>query len=324
MIASFEFGKVARDIVSVSVNLFKIMIPTLIIVKIAEEFGLDDVLVYAFQPLMSLMDLPAIIAVVLVTTMLTNPYTGLIVAASIPEVGQLSVGQASVMALFMLFTHSLPLEAMISRRVGVRFRVVIIIRVGTAFISGILLGQFFAISGLLSEAVTLNLPQLAPSSDIREWVVGQAGAIIMIQIVIIVLLILLELLRIIGVERLMIWLLSPFLRLMGIGSRASTIAIVGVSLGLGFGGGLLMKDVGTGTISKRDVFGVVCFINLIHSVFEDTAVVLLLGPSLFVILAIRFIISVLVTIIFMAFANRLSEAHWKRFLTNKNIPESAG
>lgn len=324
MIASIDIRKLYRDIISVSVGLFKVMIPTLIIVKIAQELGLDDILVQLLEPLMSLMDLPPVIAVVLVTNMLTNPYTGLIVAAAIPEVAQLSVGQASVMALFMLFTHSLPLEMMVSRRVGVRLRVVIIIRVGTAFISGIMLGQFFAMTGLLSETASVNLPQLAPATDIWGWIVGQAGAMVVIQLVIIVLLVLLELLRVIGVERFMIWLLSPFLRLMGIGSRASTIAIVGVSLGLSFGGGLLMKDVGTGTIAKRDVFGVVCFINLIHSIFEDTAIVMLLGPSLFVILVVRFVLSVVVTVIFMSLASRLSDTQWTRFLTNHNIPKSAG
>ena len=324
MIATFDIGKVARDIVSVSVALFKVMIPTIIIVKIAQAFGLDALLVYLFEPLMSLMDLPATVAIVLVTTLLTNPYAGLIVAASIPEVGQLTVGQASVTALFMLFTHGLPLEAMVSRRVGVRLRVVLVIRIGTAFLSGVLLGQFFAMTGFLSGPASLNLPQLALSATLYEWVVGQVLALAVIQVVIIVLLILLEILRIIGVERFMIWLLSPFLRLMGIGSRASTIAIVGVGLGLSFGGGLLMKDVATGTIAKRDVFGVVCFINLIHSIFEDTAVVLLLGPSLFVILIVRFVISVIVTLIFMSLANQLTDAQWKRFLTNHNIPESAG
>ena len=39
-------------------------------------------------------------------------------------------------------------------------------------------------------------------------------------------------------------------------SVPSTIAIVGVTLGLGFGGGLLIKDVETGEIPKEDVFGI--------------------------------------------------------------------
>ena len=63
------------------------------------------------------------------------------------------------------------------------------------------------------------------------------------QVVIIVLLFFLEFLRMIGVERLIKLLLSPFLKLMKIGDRASTIAVVGVTLGLGFGGGVADLDV---------------------------------------------------------------------------------
>ena len=78
---TYDARKVGRDIVSVSLNLFRVMIPALIIVKIATELGFDDFLISVFQPLMALMDLPPAAAIVLVTTMLTNPYTGLLVAA---------------------------------------------------------------------------------------------------------------------------------------------------------------------------------------------------------------------------------------------------
>ena len=39
---------------------------------------------------------------------------------------------------------------------------------------------------------------------------------------------------------------------MGVGDKAATIAVVGVTLGLGFGGGLLIK-VSSGNIPKEDV-----------------------------------------------------------------------
>ncbi len=110
---------------------------------------------------------------------------------------------------------------------------------------------------------------------------------------------------------------------MKIGDRASTIAVVGVTLGLGFGGGLLIRDVATGTIHKRDVFGVLCFINLLHSIFEDTAVVMLLGPSLLVVLAMRTIFAIIMTLVVMMLATRLPEAIWDTQLVNRNIPKPA-
>ena len=243
MIAQYDFAKVGRDIITVSVALFRIMIPTLIVVKLAQELGFDDLLVALFAPLMGLMDLPASIALILVATMLTNPYAGLIVATTVPEIAELSVGQMSIIALFMLFTHGLPLEAMVSRRVGVRLWFVIVIRILTAFVAGIGLAQLFALTGWYSTPAAFNLLGIAEQAAAfgtgwGAWLIAQLSAIAIIQLVIIVLIALLEALRLMGVERFMTWLLSPVLRFMGIGERASTIAIVGVTLGLSFGSGL--------------------------------------------------------------------------------------
>ena len=325
LIERYNYRKVATDIVVVSLNLFRVMIPTLLVVKIATEFGLDRLLIALFSPIMSLMELPSSAAIVLVTTLLTNPYTGLLVAASLPEMASLNIAQSSIIALFMLFTHGLPLEAMISSKVGIRLWVVVALRLITAFVSGIVLAQFFAMVGWYQDPALVNLPLITNvDASLSAWLVGQAIALFLIQIVIIILIALLELLRVVGIERLMIWLLSPVLRLMGIGPRASTIAIVGVTLGLTFGSGILMKDVQSGTIPKKDVFGVLCFLNLKHSLFEDTAVVMLLGPSLFVIVILRLGISILVTMALMALGHQLNDRQWYRYLTNENIPKEAG
>lgn len=321
----FDSAKVGRDIIDVSLALFRVMIPTIIVVKIAQELGFDALLITLFSPVMSVMGLPDAAAIVLVTTLLTNPYAGLIVAASLPELGALTIGQSSIIALFMLFTHGLPLEAMVSSKVGVRLWFVVFVRLLAGFGSGILLGYLFQATGWYQAAALINLPQMvALDPSLSQWVKGQIMGLFVIQLVIIVLIAALEVLRIIGVERLMTLVLGPILRVMGIGERASTIAIVGVGLGLSFGSGVLMKDVQTGTISKKDVFGVLCFINLKHSLFEDTAVVMLLGPSLFIIVIIRLALAVLMTMIAMTCANRLTDAQWHRYLTNKNIPLSAG
>ena len=326
---TYDFQKVYRDIISVSVNLFRIMVPTLLAVKLAQEVGFDDLLVFLFAPLMAAMDLPASLALVLVTTLLTNPYAGLIVATSLPEVSQLSVGQTSIVALFMLFTHGLPLEAMVSSRVGVRLWFVIVLRLAVGFLSAFILAKIFALTGWFSAPANITLFQIMGENIVHDtswfgWLKDQMLGLVVVQLVIIILVASLEVLRIIRFEQLMSWGLTPILRIMGIGNRASTIAIVGVMLGLSFGSGLLMRDVATGTIPKKDVFGVVCFINLMHSVIEDTAVVALLGPSLLVIIGFRFLISVIITLIAMAIASQLSDAQIRRFLTNKNIPASAG
>ena len=319
-----DFKKLYHDIIIVSVNLFKIMIPTLILVKICQEMGVDLWLADILGPLMSLMDLPAELAIIVTTTMLTNPYAGLIVASSIPQMAELSVGQMSILGLFMLLTHSLPIEVMISRRTGVRARVTLLVRIGGGFLCCMLLALILKGTGWLQAPAIMAIGEFTVKEGLGYWLWGQLLSLVMIQIIIIILLTFLEILRIIKVEALIKWMLSPLLKLIGIGNRASTIAIVGITLGLGFGGGLLIKDVETGTISKRDVFGVVCLINLLHSIFEDTAIILLMGPSLLVVLGFRFLFAILFTYLILATLRRLPDELWHHYLTNHNIPRDAG
>ena len=82
--------KVTSDFYIVSFELFKIMIPTLILVKIAEIYGLVAVLTNLFAPIMTMMGLPAEMALAITTTMLTNPYAGIIVLASTPGIEDLT------------------------------------------------------------------------------------------------------------------------------------------------------------------------------------------------------------------------------------------
>ena len=86
------------------------------------------------------------------------------------------------------------------------------------------------------------------------------------------LVIILDFLKYIGVEKLIEKALKPFLNFLGVGEKASTIAVVGVTLGIGFGAGLLIKEVKTGKLHYKDVFGVLVLVGMLHSIIEDTFV----------------------------------------------------
>ena len=74
-----KIKELSINIYEITYELFKIMIPTLIVVKLLEELGFVTVLNDFFAPLMILLGLPEEISLVFTTTMLTSPYAGLIV-----------------------------------------------------------------------------------------------------------------------------------------------------------------------------------------------------------------------------------------------------
>jgi hypothetical protein len=273
------------------------MIPTLIIVKIAQETGVVGILDTLFMPVTRFIGLPKELSIVLTTTMLTNPYAGLIILASTDIPGGLTVAETSILASFMLFTHALPIEAAISRQAGAKASFIVVLRVGTAIFYCFLLHQFFSYFGLFEGQALVTLPEFSQAPTLAAWAINQIKGLVFIQLVIIALLAALEILKKLQIERLISYIMSPLLKLIGIGDSASTIVVVGLTLGLGFGGGLMIKDVKASNVKQADAIGALVLINLFHSVIEDTSLVMLLGPSLFYVLVIRLIFSLIIAYI---------------------------
>ena len=313
------FKKVTNDIFIVSFELFKIMIPTLILVKVAEIYGLVAVLTNLFAPLMTVMGLPAEMALAITTTMLTNPYAGIIVLASTPGIEQLTVAQTTILASFILFTHSVIIEAAISRQAGLSTGATIIIRILSGVLFCTLLNSVFSTFELFGQTAVLNLPEMSTAPTLKQWIIDQIKGLVFIQFVIIILITFLEILRLLGIEKIIRICLSPFLKILNIGQSASTIVVVGLTLGLGFGGGLMIKDVKQGIVAPRSAVGALIFINLFHSLIEDTTILLLIGPSLFTILVIRGLFVFALTFVLIKIFDNLPINTYDRFLYSRLI-----
>tara|TARA_B100000902_G_C27195667_1_gene856336 strand:- start:129 stop:1100 length:972 start_codon:yes stop_codon:yes gene_type:complete len=313
--------ELAKSSLEITYELFIIMIPTLIVVKILDELGFVEILNNFCAPLMFLLGLPEAISLVFTTSMLTSPYAGLIVFSGLPADMPFTAAQASVLGLLILFTHSLPIEVIICRKAGVRARAMIFIRLGLGILSCYLLNLFFQVTGYMNYPATILLPSLESAPDLFSWGLSQLKGLGMIFIIIIALVIILDFLKYIGVERLIEKALKPFLNFLGVGEKASTIAVVGVTLGIGFGAGLLIKEVKTGKLHYKDVFGVLVLVGMLHSIIEDTAVVSLIGSNIIITLFLRAVLTLCIVYIFMRLGANLTKEFWQKHLTNYNIPE---
>ena len=193
---------IVKNIFEITYELFRIMIPTLIVVKILQEFGFVDILNNFLSPLMFLVGLPEEIGIVVTTTILTSPYTGLAVLAGLPLENGLTSAQASVLGLLILFAHSLPIEALICRRAGVRIRATIFVRLILGFLFCVMLHQFLNATNLLSSQATIIIPFSEPSPILLDWVINQIKTLFIIFIIIVLIVILIEIFKYIGIQRL--------------------------------------------------------------------------------------------------------------------------
>tara|TARA_B110000114_G_scaffold183519_1_gene224975 strand:+ start:527 stop:1408 length:882 start_codon:yes stop_codon:yes gene_type:complete len=290
------------------------MIPIILLVKVLEEVGGIAILGQWLGPVMALVGLPQAMGLVWAATIATNIYGGIMVLYSLAGETSLTVAQVTVLSGLLLMAHGLPIEVRIAQLAGMRMRIAIITRLLGAFIFAWLLHTFYDQTQWLQQPSQMMWQPEPVAEGLNHWLLGQLKALVMIQLVIIVLLTCLRILRVVGVEKLIQWLLRPVLKLMGIGKEASTITLVGITLGLSFGGGLLIKEAHAGHVSKKDVFTSLVFLGFCHSLIEDTLLVLLLGAHLSGVLWFRLVFAFVVTCAMSYWLTKVSPKFQQKYL----------
>ena len=306
-----------QEIYWVSLTLFKLMIPVLIGVKILQELGAIVWISGLLEPIMGWVGLPESMGLVWATTLLVSIYGGLILFFQLAPQETLSVAQVSVLGVLMLMAHGLPVELRIVQVAGVRLGVALLIRLGGALLLALMVHHLYQWGGWMQQPVELLWTPPAVDQSLGAWAVGQLENLLMIQLIIIIMLSLLRLLRWIHVERLMIWLLQPLLRVLGIGPQATSLTIIGVTLGLSFGGGLLIREAQQGHISKQDIFSALALLGLLHGLIEDTLLILLMGADLTAILWMRMLFAFVVVALMTRWMRGRSEAFCQRYLVHR-------
>jgi hypothetical protein len=312
MIKTF-FHQLIDEITVVTTTLFRIMIPIIVLIKVVEELGGIVYLSAALAPVMAWVGLPPELGLVWAATLLTNIYAGMIVLLNLDL--PLTVAQATILGSMMLLAHALPIEGAIAKKAGASLVVTLLLRVGGSLFFAWLLHISYQATGYLAQpAVILWQPEATATVGYLGWLLDQLQNFIVIFLVIAVLLFTLKVLKLLGIEQLMAYLLRPFLRLLGISREATNLTIIGVTLGLSFGGGLLINEAKRGHIPPRDVFVAMMLLNLLHSLIEDTLLILLIGADFYAIFWGRLVFSVVIIALIAAAVRRLDQRFCEKYL----------
>ncbi len=306
-------GSAVRDIVSNAVNasliLFRVMIPIIVIVKLLTELDLIRYLALPLEPFMRLVGLPGEMGLVWATSIIVNIYSGMIVyVAMVPTMPPLTVAQISVLAAMILVAHALPVECKIAQRCGVSLRSQVLFRMCSAMMLGILLHLAYTGFNLLQEPSTVLLQPEKASADLLQWGIGQIKNLGCIFLIILGLMLFMRLLDFLRITEWINNRLTPFLRFMGIGRNAATITVLGLTMGITYGGGLIIHEVQSGRVSQRDVFASLTLMGLSHALIEDTLLMMLLGAHVSATLWGRLLFSLVFVAVFMRIFDRLHKA----------------
>ena len=305
---SHPISAFAREVLFVYWALLKVMVPALLVVKALDMLGGNAVLAGWLSPVMTLVGLPDSLGLVWAATLLSNIYAGLVVFFALAADTPVTAAQATVLGTMMLVAHSLPVEGAVAKAAGVSWRATLLIRLVGAVVLGALLNLVYQGTGGLDRPLALPWQAPAVAPTLAGWALDQLQTLAWILVIIATLMAILRLLRYLGIERLIHAVLVPALRLIGIRGEAANITVIGVTLGLTFGAGLLLKEVRSGALTRRDVFLTLSFLGLCHSLIEDTLLILLMGADLSGILWARLLFALVV----IRLLSRLPLAHTAR------------
>lgn len=311
-----------RDAVSVSLTLFKVMVPIIIVVKLLKESGLIAYLALPLSPVMELVGLPASMGLVWATGMLVNIYSAMVVFVSLAPQEALTTAQVSVLGVMLLIAHGLPVELKVAQECGVSLRGQAALRVGAALLCGLLLHAVLSGFGLLDTPNRVFWTPGTEPATLAGWALGEVQNLGSIFVIILGLIVMMKALDELRITDLLGWALGPALRRIGIGREASTVTIVGLALGLSYGSGLIINESRTGRIGKRDLFYSLTLMGLAHALVEDTMLMLLLGADFTAVFWGRLAFSLVFMAVLVRITRAMSAAAFHRTFL-RGAPETA-
>lgn len=306
--------QVLRQGCRTSFTLFRIIVPVMVLTKILQELRGVDLLGRALGPVMHAVGLPGSMGLVWASAMLTNLYGGMAVFAQLAPAEHLTAAQATVLTTMMLVAHALPVELRIAQKAGTRFRFMVVLRLGGALALGFLLHQFYTRTGMLQHANVAIWTAPAAPPTLWAWAIQQLRTLVMMFLIILTLLSLLAVLKAAGITELLTRMLAPLLRLLGMSRTAAPLTIIGMTLGLAYGGGLIIEEARAGHLAPRDVFFSLSLLGLCHSLIEDTLLMISLGGHVSGVLLGRAAFSIVVVFLLVRLLSRLGEDTFNRLL----------
>lgn len=277
-------------------TLGKVIFPVTILVSILQHTPVMDWIIRFIQPFMGLFGLSGEAAIPLVLGNMLNLYAGIAAILTL----ELPVKEVFILAVMLSFCHNLIIESTVAAKVGLRVSVILLVRISLAVISAIVIhlvwqgGEEPAQYGLLSAAQAADVPSswyMIVLLALQKAVLG----VLQLACIVIPLMIIIQFMRDLGwLHTLSKWL-SPFTKMLGMKENTSMTMVAGLTIGLAYGAGVMMKAVEEDGVSKKDLTLAFIFLVACHAVVEDTLIFIPLGIPVWPLLVIRLISAILLT-----------------------------
>lgn len=272
-----------RPAVRTTCWLLKIMIPISLAVCLLQYYGVIAWCAQWLNPLFCHIGLPGASSIAFLTGATVTTYASLAVMMTM----ELTLRQATIIAIMVLICHALPLECTVVQKVGSRP-----IRMGLLRIAGALLAAMYLNLVLpeMSEpfsALSVSATDASVWQVLQGWLLSSLRLSVMIFAIIYALMLVQRLMERYGLMQKLVRPLSPIMRLFGLPPSAAYLWLVGNVLGISYGSAVMIQLEEEGKISREEANEVNYHLIMNHSMLEDTLVFATAGVSALWILSTR-------------------------------------
>ncbi len=276
-------------------TLGKVIFPVTLLVTLLQHTPVMDWLIRLITPVMGLFGLSGEAAIPLVLGNTLNLYAGI---AGIMTL-DLSVKEVFILAVMLSFCHNLIIESTVAAKVGIRIGIILAVRIGLAAVSAFVINLIWHGGQETAQYGFITAKHAAPDgwlAMLAEALMKAGLGVLQLAAIVIPLMIIIQFLRELGwLHRFSRWL-SPFTQLLGMNKNTSMTMVAGLTIGLAYGAGVMIKAVEDDGVGRRDMTLAFVFLVACHAVVEDTLVFIPLGIPVWPLLLIRVTTAVLLTI----------------------------
>lgn len=277
-------------------ELGKVVFPVTVAVSILQYTVLYDVMLSGLTPVMGVIGLPSEAAIPLALGNLLNPYAAIGAMLTM----ELTVKQVFILALMLSFSHALPVEAAVCRRVRVSALLVVGFRLALAISAAVLVSSLWNGGDEIARYGLAAANEAEPSGwaeTLSGAIRDAASGVLQLALIVIPVMLMIQVLKDAGLLERFASLMRPLMSPLGIAPRGAVTMAGGLTFGLTFGAGVILEQVREQKFTRRELTLMVLFLCACHAVIEDTLIFIPLGINVAPLLFIRLIIAVILTLL---------------------------
>jgi len=258
--------------------ILKILIPISFFTMLLQHSGWLSHLDFLLQPAMQLMGLPPVAALPLIVGMLTGIYGGIAAMVVLP----LTQDQMTLIAVFLLISHSLIQEGIIQAKSGLNPIKATVFRLLASVVTVSVVSLFLSSETGLDKIVRAGpAAAIGLAALLEQWCLATIQLALQILVIIVFIMVVLEVMKTYKIIDQLVRVLDPLLKLLGLNRNVGLLWLAAAVFGIAYGGAVIVEETRQGRYSREELERLHLSIGINHAMIEDPLLFVPLGIGAF-------------------------------------------